>query len=350
MKPVLKPVKRLAISGYGRIGRCLLRAQLESPKAYGDFEICAINELADNNIIAHLTRYDSVHGPFPGEVSVNDDYLTVINGNSGLQQRIKLFHQAQPEQLPWTELGIDLVMECSGSFSHRRGAEAHLAAGAQRLLFSQPAKPEVDATVVYGVNEHLLTKDCRIVSAASCTTNCIVPVIQALDQAFGVNAGVITTVHSAMNDQPVIDAFHNTDLRKTRSAINAIIPVDTSLAKGIDRILPNLAGRFSAQAMRVPTQNVSLMDLSVTVQRSVTDNQVNRCLQTAAKEQFAGVLDYTEELLASCDFNHNCHSGIIDASQTRVSGQHLIKVLTWFDNEWGYANRMLDVAKTWLDC
>lgn len=328
----------IAINGYGRIGRCFLRAFFESQPLNSDINIVAINELADNNTIAHLTKYDSTHGRFAGKVALNGDTLSVSGHN------IKILHEENIDALPWRELDIDLVVECTGSFTDRQTAERHLAAGAKRLLFSQPAQSDVDLTVVYGINDDLLKPEHTIISNASCTTNCIVPVIDALDKAFTIEHGVITTIHSAMNDQPVIDAYHHTDLRKTRSAMQSIIPVDTGLAKGIDRLLPKLAGRFQAQAMRVPTVNVSAMDLSVTVTQAVNTESVNSALATAAVSM-PNVLGYTDEPLASCDFNHDARSGIIDASQTRVAGKHLIKVLTWFDNEWGFANRMLDVVK-----
>ena len=243
-----------------------------------------------------------------------------------------------------------MVLECSGAYSDRASAEKHLAAGASRLLFSQPAQADVDATVVFGINQQDLRAEHRVVSAASCTTNGIVPVIAALDEAFGISFGTITTIHSAMNDQPVLDAYHHTDLRKTRAAGQSIIPVDTGLARGIERILPNLAGRFTAQALRVPTLNVSAMDLTVTLESDATEAAVNAALKAAAGNRFDGILGYTEEPLASCDFNRDSRSSIIDACQTRVSGSRLVKVLTWFDNEWGYANRMLDVAHHWNQC
>lgn len=331
---------RLAINGYGRIGRCVLRALFEAG-LQDKLQVVAINELADCKTIAHLTKYDSTHGRFPGEVSVENDQLT-INGH-----KISILHCEKLDDLPWGELKIDLVLECSGAFCDRASGQKHIDQGAARVLFSQPAQADVDATVVYGVNHDTLTKDHRIVSNASCTTNCSVPVIKALHDAFGIDSGVITTLHSAMNDQPVIDAYHHTDLRKTRSAINSMIPVDTGLARGIERLLPELLGRVEAQAMRVPTANVSIIDLSVVVQRDVTTEQVNQLLKQKADTEFDGVLGYTEELLASCDFNHDIRSGVVDAGQTRVAGGRLVKVLTWFDNEWGYANRMLDVALAW---
>ncbi len=327
---------RIAINGYGRIGRCFLRALHES-KPEAEIEIVAINELADKATITHLTKYDSTHGRFPGTVALDGDTL-VVNGH-----RITILHEENIESLPWQAMGIDLLVECTGSFTDRATAERHLAAGAKKLLFSQPAESDVDITVVYGVNDTLLSSEHHIISNASCTTNCIVPVIHTLHNAFGIEHGVITTIHSAMNDQPVIDAYHHTDLRKTRSAMQSIIPVDTGLAKGIDRLLPELAGRFQAQAMRVPTVNVSAMDLSVVVTQATTTESVNAAL-AAATTAMPNVLGYTNEPLASCDFNHDARSGIIDASQTRVAGEHLVKVLTWFDNEWGFANRMLDVV------
>lgn len=336
-------VKRVAINGYGRIGRSVLRAFHEARQQYPDLEIVAINEPADCQTIAHLTRYDSTHGRFPGNVQVEQDRL-VVNGDA-----IRVIHCEQLDQLPWRELAIDVVMECSGRFSDRLAAEQHLSTGAQKVIFSQPADANVDSTIVFGINHQQLTGSETIISNASCTTNCVVPVIDALDRAFGIESGVITTIHSAMNDQPVIDAYHHTDLRKTRAAFQSIIPVDTSLARGITRLLPSMAGKFEAQAMRVPTLNVSAIDLTVYLQKPVRAELVNEALQQAAEHGYSGVLAYTAEPLASCDFNHSLYSGIVDSSQTRVSGQHLAKVLIWFDNEWGYANRMLDVTSYWLE-
>ena len=331
---------RVAINGYGRIGRSVLRALYESG-ARDRVQIVAINEPADSKTIAHLTRYDSTHGRFTGTVDVIEDSL-IVNGD-----KIKVLHNQQLDQLPWQVLAVDVVLECSGSFTDRQTAEQHLASGAKHVLFSQPAESTVDATIVYGINQHLLTGDETIVSAASCSTNCVVPVIKVLDDAFGIDGGVITTIHSAMNDQPVIDAYHHTDLRKTRAAMQSIIPVDTGLALGIDRLLPELTGRFQAQAMRVPTLNVSAIDLSVMLNTDVDTFTVNSALAAAANGSLNGVLGYTEEPLASCDFNHDPRSGIVDASQTKVSQKKLVKVLIWFDNEWGYANRMLDTLLAW---
>jgi len=329
---------RLAINGYGRIGRCVLRALHESA-AHPDLQIVAINDLTDARALAHLTRYDSTHGRFHGDVSLDDAGHLVIDGN-----KIALLSQPDISELPWQQLDVDLVLECTGTFNDRATAEQHLRSGAGRVLFSQPAQSDVDATVVYGINHDVLQASHRVISAASCTTNCVVPVIQCLDEAFGLEYGVITTIHSAMNDQPVIDAYHHQDLRKTRSAVQSIIPVDTEIAKGIGRILPELDGRFSAQAMRVPTLNVSAIDLTVTVRNAADIATVNKAIRAAAARSMPQVLACTDEPLASCDFNHDPRSAIVDLSQTRVSGPHLIKVLAWFDNEWAYANRMLDVA------
>ena len=331
---------RIAINGYGRIGRSVLRALYES-EARNSVQVVAINELADIKTIAHLTRYDSTHGRFPGTVSVDQNQMTV-DGES-----IAIIHQPNIEQLPWAELKVDVVLECSGTFSDRETAEQHISSGAKRVLFSQPAESTVDATIVYGINQHILSGDETIISSASCSTNCVVPVIKVLNDQFGVEAGVITTIHSAMNDQPVIDAYHDTDLRKTRAAMQSIIPVDTGLALGIDRLLPELTGRFQAQAMRVPTVNVSAIDLSVILNSKVDTQSINAALEQASLGALAGVLGYTEEPLASCDFNHDPRSGIVDANQTRVSQEKLVKVLIWFDNEWGYANRMLDTLSHW---
>lgn len=331
---------RLAINGYGRIGRCVLRALYESPLR-NQMQVVAINELADAGTVLHLSRYDSTHGRFPAKLE-GDAHQLRVDGDA-----IALLSQPGIGQLPWGDLGVDLVLECTGAFSDRATAELHLHQGATRVLFSQPAQADVDATVVYGVNHRELRAEHRIVSNASCTTNGIVPVIQALDAAVGIESGTITTIHSAMNDQPVLDAYHHTDLRKTRAAGQSIIPVDTALAIGVERILPGMVGRLSAQALRVPTLNVSAMDLTVQTRTDTSVEAINRALRDAAQSTFDGVLGYTEEPLASCDFNHDARSSIVDASQTRLSGKRLVKVLTWFDNEWAYANRMLDVARYW---
>ncbi len=332
---------RVAINGYGRIGQCVLRAIYER-SLQSQLKIVAINELSDLDTVTYLTRYDTIHGRFPFDVE-QDDGCLIVHGDS-----IRLINQADPTQLPWAELEVDLVIECSGSFNERVIAEQHLAAGAKKLLFSHPALADVDATIVYGYNQQSLNAQLQIVSAASCTTNCIIPILDLLDSQFDIQAAVTTTIHSAMNDQPIIDSYHQNDLRLTRGAMSSIVPVDTGLAKGIDRILPKLAGLFQCLHIRVPTINVSMMDISLTLAEKVTVAQVNQLLENAAKTQYSGVLGFTNEPHASVDFNHDRRSAIVDGTQTKVSRGHLLKLICWFDNEWGFANRMVDVADHWL--
>lgn len=328
---------RIAINGYGRIGQCVLRALVE--RGHPELEIVAINELSDLATITYLTRFDTTHGRFPGVVDSDGEAL-IVDG-----RRIQVLNEPDPARLPWKALDIDLVLECSGSFKDRATAERHIEAGARRLLFSQPAESDVDATIVWGINQDALSLDQRILSAASCTTNCLVPLLTVLDEALGLEHGVTTTIHSAMNDQPVIDAYHQTDLRLTRSAMHSIVPVDTGLAVGISRLMPALTGRFECLHVRVPTINVSAMDAALTVKRDTDAQEVNALLKGVAEARLAGVLGYTEAPMASIDFNHDPHSGILDATQTRVAGKRLVKLLCWFDNEWGFANRMLDIAR-----
>ena len=333
---------RIAINGYGRIGQCVLRALYENGYR-DDLQVVAINELSDTATLTYLTRYDTTHGRFPEKVRHQENELIVG------QDRICILNQHNAVDLLWHEQEIDLLLECSGSFTDRETAELHLSSGAPRLLFSQPARSDVDATIVYGINEEQLDIGQTVVSSASCTTNCIVPVLQLLDQHWGIEQGVITTIHSAMNDQPVIDAYHQRDLRLTRSALQSIVPVDTGLSKGIDRLLPELSGRFQALSMRVPTINVSAMDLTVNLKTDVTEEQINTLMQHAAHNgRLRGILGYTDEPHASVDFNHDRRSGIVDGTQTRISGGRMVKMLCWFDNEWGFANRMLDVSRHWL--
>uniref|UniRef100_A0A486XXN2 D-erythrose-4-phosphate dehydrogenase n=1 Tax=Rheinheimera sp. BAL341 TaxID=1708203 RepID=A0A486XXN2_9GAMM len=327
---------RLAINGFGRIGRNILRAIYERGLQH-KLQVVAINELADADGVAHLLKYDSSHGRFAFPVNSFSGGINVA-GDS-----ISLFAEADPLELPWAELNIDIVLECTGVFHSREHAHWHLSAGAKKVLFSHPADSDIDATIIYGINHHSLTAAMSVVSAGSCTTNCIVPVIQVLDQHFGVESGTITTIHASMHDQQVIDAYHP-DLRRSRAASQSIIPVDTKLALGIERILPKFAGRFEAIAVRVPTVNVTAMDLSVTLHQDVSIAAVNQVLQQARIGELAGILDYTEEPLVSVDFNHDAHSCIVDGSQTRVSHKRLVKCLVWCDNEWGFANRMLDTA------
>jgi len=335
---------KVALNGYGRIGRCVVRALCERGAKAG-FEVVAINDLADMASLEYLTRFDSTHGRFPGEVRVEGEYLHIND------HRIKVLRSAIPEGIDWAGLGVDLVLECSGAFHTRADGQRFLDAGAPRVLFSQPmaSESDVDATIVYGINQQELTGNELLVSAASCTTNCSVPLLRLLDQALGLDYITITTIHSAMNDQPVIDAYHE-DLRRTRSAFQSIIPVSTGLARGIERLLPELAGRIQAKAVRVPTVNVSCLDITMQVARDTNTAEINRILREAATSgPLKGLVAYTELPHASCDFNHDPHSAIVDASQTRVSGPRLVNVLAWFDNEWGFANRMLDVADHYLN-
>ena len=335
---------RVALNGYGRIGRCVLRSLYE--RGYDtSFSIVAINDIADQASIEYLTRFDSTHGRFPGQVRLEDDCLH-LNGDC-----VKVLRHAEPEQVDWSAIAPDLLLECSGAYTSREQAERFLAAGVPRILFSHPMNTaaDADATVVYGINHDELDGSQRIVSNASCTTNCGVPVLKLLDDAFGIEQVVITTIHSAMNDQPVIDAYHREDLRRTRSAFQSVIPVSTGLARGIERLLPQLAGKVQAKAMRVPTVNVSCLDITVLCATDITVDRVNSLFARAAQQgALKGLLDYTEFPHASCDFNHDPHSAIIDASQTSVSGSRLLNLVAWFDNEWGFANRMLDVAEHFL--
>lgn len=334
-------MKRIAINGFGRIGRCVMRALQERATEF-DFKLVAINEPADLETITYLTRYDSTHGRFPVSVEQTAEGLEVAG------KLIAISHHEQIAQLAWREHDIDLVLECSGVYSARAEAEQHIAVGARKVLFSQPANADVDATVVSGVNDSDLQSNHCIVSNASCTTNGIVPVINVLHQTFGIRSAHITTLHSMMNDQPVIDAYHHTDLRKTRSASQSLIPVDTALAKGVDRILPELAGRFSASAVRVPTTNVSAMEFVAALESNTDTARVNNALLAASKGPLKGILGFSAEPLASCDYNHDRRSSVVDAAQTAVIGDNLLKVFVWFDNEWGFANRMLEVSQKML--
>ncbi|ALX96625.1 MULTISPECIES: erythrose-4-phosphate dehydrogenase [Serratia] len=328
---------RIAINGFGRIGRSVLRALYESGRR-AEISVVAINELAHAEGMAHLLKYDSSHGRFAWDVRQECDVLSVGDDS------IRLLHQPALDQLPWGELGVDVVLDCSGVYGSRADGEAHLAAGAKKVLFAHPGGNDLDATIVFGVNHQTLRGEHRIVSNASCTTNCIIPIIKLLDDAYSIESGTVTTIHSSMNDQPVIDAYHQ-DLRRTRAASQSIIPVDTKLAAGITRIFPQFCDRFEAISVRVPTINVTAIDLSVSVSSKVLVTEVNQLLQKAAQGSFRGIVDYTELPLVSIDFNHDPHSAIVDGTQTRVSGQHLIKTLVWCDNEWGFANRMLDTTR-----
>lgn len=332
---------KVAINGYGRIGQSVLRAIYSSPYR-SEFSICAINELADIETLTYLTRYDTTHGRFPYPLQYNGDKLFIG------EDSVRIINEPDAEKLPWNELRPDLVFECSGSFEDRKTADIHINQGAKRLLLSHPSTPEVDATIIYGYNDDQLQSTDTVVSNASCTTNCIVPILDIIDRHFGIINGVTTTIHSAMNDQPVIDSYHQTNLRLTRSALHSIIPVDTGLAKGIDRLIPHLAGKFECLHVRVPTINVSAMDLSINIKSSTNAEYLNSVIHNEIDENLKDLVGFTREPHASIDFNTDPRSCIFDGTQTKVCGESLLKILCWFDNEWGYANRMLDVANKWL--
>ena len=326
----------IAINGFGRIGRNVVRALYETGRT-NEFKLVAINELASSEGIAHLLKYDTTHGRFPFAVEHQQGQITIAG------DMVKLSHVAELSALNWQQNNVDIVLDCTGKFGSKNDGLAHIKNGAKKVLFSHPGAKDLDATVIYGVNHNSLSANDTIVSNGSCTTNCIVPVIKAIDDAFGVESGTITTIHSSMHDQQVIDAYHS-DLRRTRAASQSIIPVDTKLAAGIERILPKFSGRFEAIAVRVPTLNVTAMDLSVTLNSDVSVDDINKAIQAAQQNGLTGILGYTEEPLVSVDFNHDPHSAIVDGNQTRVSHKRLVKLLVWCDNEWGFANRMLDTA------
>jgi glyceraldehyde 3-phosphate dehydrogenase/D-erythrose 4-phosphate dehydrogenase len=341
--PISRQATRIAINGYGRIGRCYLRALHEA--GLGDqFRVVAINEPADLASIAYLTRFDSTHGRFPGVVDCTEDTLIVDN------QSILVSHAHTPEEVDWDALGIDLLVECSGQYGSRSELARFLATGCPRLLLSHPGNgaEDVDATVVFGVNHTGLDGSEGLVSNASCTTNAVVPVLDLLHREIGIEQALLTTLHSAMNDQPLIDGYHHTDLRRTRSAMQSIIPVSTGLARGVERLLPGLAGRVKAKAIRVPTHNVSAIDMVLTLTRDIEPGEVNRLLRSAAAGCYRGLIAYSDEAHASIDFNHDPHSAIVDGGQTHSIGPRMVNLLVWFDNEWGFASRMVDVTRHWL--
>jgi glyceraldehyde 3-phosphate dehydrogenase len=327
---------RIAINGYGRIGRNVLRALFESQR-HEEIEIVAINDLGDAKINAHLTRHDTVHGPFRGTVQAEGASL-VVDG-----RRIAVSSVRSPAELPWKQLGVDIVLECTGLFTSKAKAAAHLSAGARKVLISAPGGNDVDATIVYGVNHGVLKAQHTVVSNASCTTNCLAPVAQVLHEGVGIVNGLMTTVHSYTNDQVLTDVYHE-DLRRARSATQSMIPTKTGAAAAVGLVLPELAGRLDGFAVRVPTINVSLVDLVFSTARDTTAEEVNALVQAAARGPLAGVLGYSDEPLVSVDFNHDARSSVFDATCTKVSGGRLVKVCAWYDNEWGFSNRMLDTA------
>ena len=327
---------KVAINGYGRIGRNVLRALYESGRT-NEIQIVALNDLGDANTNAHLTRYDTAHGRFNGTVEVDGDSM-VVNGD-----RIKVLAERDPAQLPWGELGVDVVMECTGFFASRDKAAAHLAGGAKKVVVSQPAGGDVK-TIVYGVNHDTLTAEDDIVSNASCTTNCLAPMVKPLQDEIGVVTGLMTTIHAYTNDQVLTDVYHS-DLRRARSATQSMIPTKTGAAAAVGLVLPELAGKLDGFAVRVPTINVSMVDLAFVAARETSVDEINSLLKAASEGPMKGVLAYTDEPLVSMDFNHDPASSTFDSSLTKVgSDGKLVKVCSWYDNEWGFSNRMLDTT------
>jgi glyceraldehyde 3-phosphate dehydrogenase len=330
---------KVAINGYGRIGRNIMRALYELDRT-DEISIVAINDLGDANSNAHLTRYDTAHGKFPGTVVVDDGDL-VINGD-----RIKVFAERDPSKLPWAELGVDLVMECTGFFRSRDTAGAHITAGAKKVIVSAPGQ-NVDNTIVYGVNHDSLKSSDVVISNASCTTNCLAPIAKVLHESIGIEHGLMTTIHAYTNDQVLTDVLHS-DLRRARSATMSQIPTKTGAAAAVGMVLPELNGKLDGFSMRVPTINVSVVDLTFVASRATTIEEVNAVIKAAADGSLKGVLGYNDEPLVSIDFNHDPRSSIFDAGLTRVMEGNLVKVLSWYDNEWGFSCRMLDTALVFM--
>ena len=327
---------KVAINGFGRIGRMVLRAHYESSKKHG-LQFVAINDLGDAATNAHLLKYDTAHGKFPGTVKVDGDSL-VVNGD-----RIKVVAERDPAKLPWRQLGVDVVMECTGLFTSKAKAGAHLQAGARKVIISAPGEKDVDRTIVFGVNHKALKESDTVISNASCTTNCLAPLVKALDDRLGVVSGLMTTIHSYTNDQVLTDVYHK-DLRRARSATHNQIPTKTGAAAAVGLVLPHLNGKLDGFSIRVPTINVSLVDLTFVAKKKTTVEEVNAAVKQAAETDLKGILEYSTEPLVSSDFNHNPASSVFDATITKVSDGTLVKVYSWYDNEWGFSNRMLDVA------
>jgi glyceraldehyde 3-phosphate dehydrogenase len=329
---------KVGINGYGRIGRNILRALYEG-KRKGEISIVAINDLGDAKTNAHLTRHDTAHGPFPGKVAVDGGHM-VVDGD-----RIRVLAERDPAKLPWGELGVDIVLECTGLFASKEKAAKHIAGGAKKVVVSAPADG-VDATIVYGVNDSTLRKDMTVISNASCTTNCLAPLVKALHEGLGVVSGIMTTVHAYTNDQVLTDVYHS-DLRRARSATMSMIPTKTGAAAAVGLVLPELKGKLDGFSVRVPTINVSFVDLTFIAKRATTAKEVNDILKKSSAGALKGILEYTEEPLVSVDFNHNAASGTVDAQLTKVIDGTLVKVCAWYDNEWGFSNRMLDTTLAW---
>lgn len=328
---------KVAINGYGRIGRCILRALFEANRTH-EIELVAINNLqGDVAINAHITEYDSIHGHFNHRVEYDKDHL-IINGH-----KIKFLAERDPELLPWAQLGVDVVLECTGVFTSKAKASKHLTAGAKKVLISAPGGDDVDATVVYGVNHNILTKSMTVVSNASCTTNCLAPIAKILNDLVGIENGLMTTIHSFTSDQVLLDNYHS-DMHRARAATLSMIPTKTGAAKAVGLVLPELNGKLDGLAIRIPTPNVSLVDLVFQAKRDTTKEEINHAIaEASAATQFRGILAVNSLPLVSSDFNHSPFSSIFDATQTRVSGR-LVKVFSWYDNEWAFSNRMLDNA------
>ncbi len=327
---------RVAINGYGRIGRNILRAHYEGGKFKNEIQIVAINDLGNAESNAHLTRYDTAHGKFPGTVTVEGDTM-IVNGD-----KIKVFAERNPANIPWGELNVDVVLECTGFFTTKEKASAHIAGGAKKVIISAPGGKDVDATVVYGVNHSVLKATDTVISNASCTTNCLAPLAKPLNDAIGIVNGLMTTIHAYTNDQVLTDVMHE-DLRRARSATQSMIPTKTGAAAAVGLVLPELNGKLDGYAMRVPTINVSVVDLTFIAARDTTVEEVNKVLKTASEGALKGILDYNTAPLVSVDFNHNPASSTYDETLTKVSGR-LVKVSSWYDNEWGFSNRMLDTT------
>ena len=327
---------KVGINGYGRIGRNVLRALYEGDRK-SDIDIVAVNDLGDANTNAHLTRRDTAHGPFPGTVEVDGDHM-IVNGD-----RIRVLAERDPAKLPWGKLGVEIVFECTGFFSNREAAGKHLAGGAKKVIISAPGGGDVDATIVYGVNHDILKKSHEVISNASCTTNCLAPLVKPLHEKIGVKHGIMTTIHAYTNDQVLTDVFHK-DLRRARAATMSQIPTKTGAAAAVGLVLPELNGRLDGFSMRIPTVNVSAVDLSFIAERDTTIDEINVVMKKASEGELKGVLDYNDEPLVSIDFNHHPASSIFDAGLTKVMQGNLVKVIAWYDNEWGFSNRMLDTA------
>ncbi len=327
---------KVAINGYGRIGRNILRAHYEGGKKH-DIEIVAINDLGDVKTNVHLTKYDTAHGKFPGTVGIDGEYM-VVNGD-----RIKVLANRDPSKLPWAELGVDVVLECTGFFTSKEKASLHLKGGAKKVIISAPGGKDVDATVVYGVNHGVLKASHTVISNASCTTNCLAPLVKPLHDKLGLVCGLMTTIHAYTNDQVLTDVYHE-DLRRARSASQNMIPTKTGAAAAVGLVLPELNGKLDGYAIRVPTINVLMVDLTFTARRPTTVDEVNTIMREAANGSLKGILEYTSEPLVSSDFNHNPASSTFDSSLTKVAEGTLVKVGAWYDNEWGFSNRMLDTT------